>query len=157
MKKMCIPGFVRWKWIKASSRDNARTPVQWDAGENAGFSGARPWLGINSNYRHINFASQKNDSASILNFYKSLIALRQKTRCLIYGEFIPCYADKRLMVYQRRLDNEVYTVALNFSSAKVKLPKKAAGLLSGALLVSGADRTVLAGELYPWEGALLKG
>jgi oligo-1,6-glucosidase len=157
MKKMCIPGFVRWKWIKASSRDNARTPVQWDAGENAGFSGGRPWLGINSNYRHINFASQKNDPASVLSFYKALIALRQKTRCLIYGEFIPCYADKRLMVYQRKLDNETYTIALNFSSKKIKLPKKVTGFLSGELLVSGADRTALAGELYPWEGALLKG
>jgi oligo-1,6-glucosidase len=54
MKKMHIPGFLRWKWIKASSRDNARTPMQWDGGENAGFSKVKPWLGINANYKYIN-------------------------------------------------------------------------------------------------------
>jgi len=156
MKKLCIPGSLRWKWIKASSRDNARTPVQWDSGENAGFSTARPWLGINSNYRHINFAAQKNDPASVLNFYKALIALRQKNRCLVYGEFIPCYADKRVIVYQRALDDEVYTVALNFSGAKAKLPKKVAGLLAGELIVSNAERGDFAGELEPWEGVVVK-
>ncbi|MCL2214372.1 MAG: alpha-glucosidase [Treponema sp.] len=59
MKKFLIPAFLRWKWIKASSRDNARTPMQWDDGDNAGFSKGKPWLGVNRNYKYINRALQK--------------------------------------------------------------------------------------------------
>ena len=155
MKKMHIPGFLRWKWIKASSRDNARTPMQWSSGENAGFSRVKPWLGINGNYRYINYDSQKDDPASVLNFYKTLISLRQKTVCLKHGEFLPLYADNRLMLYQRKLQNEIYTIALNFSSSKIKLPKKAAGFITGTQLVSSTGRMELAGTLLPWEGVLL--
>ena len=157
MKQMHIPGFLRWKWIKASSRDNARTPMQWDGGENAGFSRAKPWLGVNANYRYINYASQKDNPGSVLNFYKTLIALRQKTGCLKQGEFIPLYADNRLMCYRRKLGDEVYTIALNFSPREITLPKKAAGFLTGTPCISAAGRTALEGKLLPWEGILLKG
>jgi glycosidase len=130
--------------------------MQWSAGENAGFSKAKPWLGINANYRYINYEFQKNDPASILNFYKNLIALRQRTECLKSGEFAPLYADDRLMLYQRTLENEIYTIALNFSSRTIKLPQKTAGFLSGVPLISTADRTAVEGKLLPWEGVLGK-
>jgi oligo-1,6-glucosidase len=156
MQKLCIPGFLRWKWIKAGSRDNARTPVQWDDSENAGFSRVKPWLKVNSNYRYINYASQKNDPDSVLSFYKALAALRQKNECLKYGEFIPLFADTRLMVYQRKLGTEAYTAAFNFSSRKAKLPKRAAGLVSGTPVISNAGRTAPDGMLLPWEGVLVK-
>ena len=156
MKKMHIPGFLRWKWIKASSRDNARTPMQWDGGENAGFSAAKPWLGINRNYRCINHASQKNDPASILNFYKKLIALRQKSECLKSGEFVPVCAGKRLMVYRRKLGDETYTIALNFSCRKAVLPKDTAVFFNTPPLASNTGRTDLEGFLLPWEGVLIK-
>ncbi|MCL2764768.1 MAG: alpha-glucosidase [Treponema sp.] len=161
MKKFHIPKFLRWKWIKASSRDNARTPVQWDDSENAGFSRVKPWLGINGNYRQINYASQKNDPQSVLNFYKKLIALRRENKCLIYGEFLPVYADTRLMIYQRRLPagegfkEEAYTVALNFSYRTVKAPKKFAHLFSGAQAAS-ASGVQWNGSLLPWDGVLVK-
>jgi len=157
MKKLRIPGFLRWKWLKASSRDNARTPVQWDASENAGFSGARPWLGVNGNYRHINYAAQKDDPDSVLNFYKNIISLRKSTECLVHGEFAPLYADNRVMIYRRELGDESYTVALNFSFRDVKLPKRAAGFLGGAVVVSTSGRRETEGRLPPWEGVLLKG
>jgi oligo-1,6-glucosidase len=156
MKKLCIPGFLRWKWIKAGSRDNARTPVQWDNSENAGFSKKKPWLKVNANYRHINYASQKNDPDSVLSFYKALIALRQKNECLKSGEFIPLYADTHLMAYRRTLGDEAYTVALNFSYCKKKLPKKAAGFLAGTPVISNTGRAALDGTLLPWEGVLIK-
>ncbi|MDR0496960.1 MAG: alpha-glucosidase [Treponema sp.] len=164
MKKMHIPGFLRWKWIRASSRDNARTPMQWTAGDNAGFSKAKPWLGINANYRFINYESQKNNPDSILNFYKRLIALRQRNDCLKYGKFLPIYADNRLMVYQRKLrrklqdreEDEVYTVALNFSSRKIKLPKEVQGFLTGKLIISTSGQTKLYRGLMPWEGVLVR-
>ncbi len=156
MKKMCIPNFLRWRWIKASSRDNARTPMQWDDSNNAGFTKAKPWLGINSNYKHINYASQKKNPASVLNFYKSLIALRKKTECLTFGIFLPLYADRRLMIYRRELNGETYTIALNFSSKEIKLNKKIAAFLSGTILVSAAERITIDGKILPWEGILLK-
>jgi len=155
MKKMHIPGFLRWKWIKVSSRDNARTPMQWDDGGNSGFSKTKPWLGINSNYKYINYAAQKNDPASVLNFYKTLIALRQKSECLKSGEFLPLYAGNRLMIYQRKLEDEIYTIALNFSSKKVKLPETAVKALNGTLVICNTDRTSPIEDLLPWEGVLI--
>jgi oligo-1,6-glucosidase len=156
MKKLCIPGFLRWEWIKASSRDNARTPMQWDESENAGFSKAKPWLGVNRNYRYINYASQKDDPDSVLNFYKILIALRKNSECLVYGEFIPIYADNRLLIYQRRLNEENYTVALNFSSQKVRLPKKFAALFSEKPVISTWTDLNMDNCLNPWEGILFR-
>jgi len=156
MKKLRIPGFLRWNWIKESSRDNARTPMQWDNTENAGFSKAKPWLGVNGNYRYINYASQKKEPTSVLNFYKTLIALRQETECLKSGEFAPLYADDSLMLYQRKLGGEVYTIALNFSPKKIKLPKKAAAHMTGSLIISNTDRGELDGAILPWEGLLVK-
>jgi len=162
MKKMHIPKFLRWKWIKASSRDNARTPMQWSAAENAGFSKAKPWLPVNSNYKRINYESQKIDPDSVLNFYKYLIRLRNNSECLRSGDFIPVYADSRIMIYQRTLGTEIYTAAFNFSFKKIKLNKiklnkKFSALLAagnGGLFVSAAGRKSADNVLYPWEGIL---
>jgi glycosidase len=128
--------------------------MQWDGGKNAGFSQGKPWLGINANYKYINYESQKNNPSSVLNFYKALIALRQKSDCLKYGGFVPLFADGCLMFYQRKLGNEAYAVALNFSSRKNKLPKKIA--LQGTFIISSAGQTELNGCLLPWEGVLIR-
>ena len=155
MIKFGIPKSLRWKWIKASSRDNNRTPVQWDDSENAGFTKGKPWLGINSNYKKINYASQKNDPDSVLSFYKKLIALRKESSCLVYGEFIPVYADNRIMIYQRKFDSaEVYTIVLNFSSRCVKIPKRFSD--SSRELVLSASGAPFEGCLLPWDGVLFK-
>jgi oligo-1,6-glucosidase len=164
MKKLRIPGPLRWKWIRASSRDNARTPMQWSSGENAGFTGGRPWLGINGNYKQINYESQKNDPASILNFYKTLIRLRLKSPCLMEGEFIPLYGRNRpfgrggVIIYRRELGGEAYTTALNFSGRAARLPGKTAAALntSGRVILSNTGRTEAGKKLLPWEGILLK-
>ena len=130
--------------------------MQWDESENAGFSKAKPWLGVNRNYRYINCASQKDDPDSVLNFYKTLIALRKNTECLVYGEFIPVFADDRLLIYQRKLNEEKYTVALNFSSHKIKLPKKFAAIFSGTPVISTWADINAGGCLNPWEGILFR-
>ena len=155
MKKMCIPASLRWNWIKASSRDNARTPVQWDDSEYADFSKSKPWLGVNSNYKYINYDSQKKDNDSILNFYKKLIALRKNNKCLVYGEFFPVYASASIMIYQRKFENETYTTAINFSFKTVKPPKKYAELFNGTCVVSASGKK-WEGSLLPWEGTLIK-
>jgi glycosidase len=128
--------------------------MQWNAGENAGFSQGKPWLGINANYKYINYTAQKNDPNSILTFYKTLIHLRKKSECLKYGEFIPHYADRRVIVYQRKLNDEIYMVALNFSSWKIRLPNKAA--IPGTVLISNTGRKFFDRVLLPWEGVLLE-
>jgi oligo-1,6-glucosidase len=156
MKKMHLPAFLRWKWIKESSRDNARTPMQWENGNNAGFSKVKPWLGINSNYMQINYASQKNDPNSVLNFYKTLIALRQKSDCLKNGSFEPIHAGKSLMLYKRCLEPETYIIALNFSSRKERVPKKFNSFFIERPLISNTNRISFNGTLLPWEGVLLR-
>jgi oligo-1,6-glucosidase len=156
MKKMCIPSFLRWNWIKASSRDNARTPMQWSDESNAGFSKAKPWLAINSNYRNINYASQKNNATSVLSFYKSLIALRKKSDCLKFGEFIPLYADKHLMLYRRTSNDRSYTVLLNFSSKEIKLSEKARTHLIGTPIISNTGNLNVDEKILPWEGILFE-
>jgi glycosidase len=128
--------------------------VQWAESENAGFSRGKPWLGINCNYRYINYASQRNDPDSVLNFYKNIIILRKNNECLIYGEFLPLYADNRLMIYQRKFGNESYIIALNFSSHRVKISKMIKCFLHGTVCVSSSGRTALDGYLLPWEGVL---
>jgi len=155
MKKFCIPKRLRWKWIKASSRDNARTPMQWNGNDNAGFSSAKPWLGVNKNYKYINYASQKKDQDSVLNFYKKLIALRKENKCLVYGEFIPIYADTRIMIYQRKSENKIYTAALNFSFKKVNIPKTFERFFNGNIIISVSGEKS-EGCLLPWEGVLIE-
>ncbi|MCL2802206.1 MAG: alpha-glucosidase [Treponema sp.] len=168
MKKLFIPKPLRWKWIRESSRDNGRTPVQWDSSENAGFTKGKPWLGVNKNYKYINYASQKDDVNSVLNFYKKLIALRKKSKCLVYGEFIPVHADDRIMIYQRKLvhesltkdrsDNEVFTIALNFSYKTVKLPKKHLHLFKAGAnktQIASASGEIIRDRLLPWDAILL--
>jgi glycosidase len=158
MKKLHILRHLRWKWIRASSRDNARTPMQWSGEKNAGFTGGIPWLGINGNYRHINYESQKKDPASILNFYKNLVRLRLQSPCLMEGEFRPLYADSRIMIYSRELGNEVYTAALNFSGREIRLGPVPAALIAaaGPVAVSNTGRTEADKKLLPWEGLLFK-
>jgi oligo-1,6-glucosidase len=158
MKKFHIPGWLRWKWIKASSRDNARTPMQWSGGRNAGFTGGRPWLGINANYTRINYEAQKKAPASILNFYKTLIRLRLQSPCLMEGAFIPLYGDRRVMIYSRELGGETYTAVLNFSGREITLGSVPAAVIkaAGRVAVSNTGRTEADRRLLPWEGLLFK-
>ena len=110
--------------IHLSSRDSARTPVQWDDSENAGFSKVRPWFYVNPNYKKINVAKQEKDPDSILNFYRKCLALRKGSDTLIYGsynEFFP--KDPNIYMYERSLGNEAYLIICSFSRLPVK-PKK---------------------------------
>jgi glycosidase len=132
--------------------------MQWSAGRNAGFTGGCPWLGINGNYKQINYESQKNDPASILNFYKMLIRLRLQSPCLMEGSFRPLYGDSRIMIYSRELGNETYTAALNFSGREIRLGSVPAALIkaAGRVAVSNTGRTEADKRLLPWEGLLFK-
>jgi oligo-1,6-glucosidase len=160
MKKFHIPAWLRWKWIKVSSRDNARTPLQWSSGVNAGFTTGRPWLGLNSNYTKINYEAQKNDPDSVLAFYKKLIQVRLSSECLRAGVFMPLFAKGSIMAYRRELRDsggklkEAFCVMLNFSAKAVTIPKSAAEL-KGRVVLSSTGKTIFDRRLQAWEGVLL--
>lgn len=107
------------------SRDNARTPVQWSDKENAGFTTGLPWLKINSNYKTINVECQENDSDSVLNYYRKLVAVRKSSKykeVFTYGRFIPVYeSTDTIMAYYREDENQRILVAANFGKETVEL------------------------------------
>lgn len=113
--------------ISRYSRDNARTPVQWNDSANAGFTSGNPWLPLNPNYKEINVASQENDPNSLLSFYKELIALRKNPEykeTVVYGEMIPYLEEQHnLMSYYRKGDKTLLVLG-NFQKEPqtVKLP-----------------------------------
>jgi len=114
-----VPARVRWRLIRESSRDNARTPVQWDSTPTAGFTSGTSWLKTNANATWLNYANQVNDPRSVLNFYRRMIQLRAGSQTLSEGGFEPVYADKHVMAYRRTpvegSSDPAYTVWLNFS------------------------------------------
>lgn len=113
--------------VSRYSRDNARTPVQWDNSANAGFSKEKPWLPVNPNYKRINVASQIQDPESLLSYYKKLTALRKNPvykETLVYGDFVPYMEDRHnLMAYYRKGDKTLLVLG-NFQKAPqtIKLP-----------------------------------
>jgi oligo-1,6-glucosidase len=123
------------------SRDNARTPFQWDDSENAGFTTGKPWLGVNQNYRTINLAEQRNRPDSVWNFYRQLIELRRNpeyAEAVVYGEMVPYLAEqKNLMAYFRKGEDKTLLVLGNWQAEpqKVALP----GTVKQVLLNNGAD------------------
>ena len=108
------------------SRDNARTPMQWNTQENAGFTAGTPWLKVNDNYKEINMADQDQDPDSILNYYRRLIALRKSPtykEVFTYGKFLPAYQDTEdVMAYYRKDKHTRILVAANFGKESVELP-----------------------------------
>ena len=119
-----------FKIVKHYSRDNSRTPFQWDTSENAGFTTGKPWLMVNPDYKRINVASQINDPNSVLSYYKKLTALRKNpeyAETVVYGKTVPYLPEvERLMAFKRVGDNQTLLVLGNFSTKPqtVKLPSK---------------------------------
>ena len=149
MKKLLIPKWLRWRWIKTASRDNARTPMQWSCEPGAGFTTGNPWLGINGNYTKINYAEQQSREDSVLSYYKRMIELRASSKILIYGDFEPAFAEGNVIAYNRTLGDAQYTTILNFSK------KKAKAAFEGDVAISNYDRDNYDGELKPWEAVVL--
>lgn len=104
------------------SRDNARTPMQWSSEPEAGFTTGKPWFVVNPNYKEINVAAQENDEASVLNYYKELIALRKTPEyedAFVYGEFEPAYQEyENILAYYRRGDSNTILVISNWGSGE---------------------------------------
>ena len=125
--KAGLSGKEAMKVCSRMSRDNARTPVQWTGGENAGFTTGTPWLKVNSDYKEINVESQEKDEASVLNYYRRLIALRKSEEykeVFTYGEFEPAFENTdTIMAYYRVMGDKRILTAANFGreTAEVNL------------------------------------
>ncbi|MFE3869897.1 alpha-glucosidase [Flavobacterium sp. ZS1P70] len=98
------------------ARDNGRTPFQWDATKNAGFSKAAPWLNVNKNYKTLNEAAQEKDPNSVLNYFRKMVKLRKNNPVLVYGKYTLLDKDNpNVYAYARELDGKKFIVLLNFS------------------------------------------
>lgn len=144
------------KAVHIAGRDNARTPMQWDASPQGGFSSnAQTWLGLNPNYKAINAAQVLADPDSIFYFYQNMLRIRKAHPTLIYGDYEEVAPeDDRLFAYYRWEGEERYFISLNFSGSA----------LSGFVAPEGGEWTCLIGnggaagepreELGPWEGRI---
>ena len=150
LRRCHVPRSICWKIIAASSRDNARTPMQWNASVNAGFTSGTPWLGVNQNYRRINESDQRLDPNSIRNFYRKMIDVRAKSDTLKYGTFQALSATNRLFAYEREYNGERLTILCSFSKKRRKVP------YAGSILIASSGRTVFDGVLSPYEAVILK-
>ena len=109
------------KMVNESSRDNARTPVQWDSGRNAGFSEAEPWFPVNPNYREINVAAQNDDPDSLLNFYRRLVRFKLEEPVAIYGDYREiCPDSDKIYAYLREFEGKKLLVVCSFTSETVR-------------------------------------
>ena len=141
--------------IQKQSRDNARTPMQWDNKKNAGFSKAKPWIKVNDNYKKINVKNQEKDLDSILNYYKLLIKLRKENSTLVYGKYEdldPMHT--KIFSYQRWDENDVFIIHLNFSNCSVKINSNE--IKDYKLVISNYTFAKKSYNLNPWEARIYK-
>jgi oligo-1,6-glucosidase len=146
-----------WPCIVAKSRDNARTPVQWDDTENAGFTTGTPWLAVNPNYLEINAKAETQDPDSVFHYYRKLIALRKENPIMVYGKYELLMEDSQeLYVYTRTLDQEKLLVVCSFTDQEttVEIPEEFVGcpcMISN----TGADYSGSEILLKPYEAFVL--
>ena len=127
------------KKLNFNSRENGRTPMQWDSTENAGFSSGTPWKKVNENYLEINVEAQDKDPNSILNHFRKMVQLRKDNPVLVYGDYqILEAAHPEIYAYTRTLKDKQLLVLLNFSDIKstIVLPQAVA---VGKLLINNYD------------------
>jgi len=149
--------------VSRISRDNARTPMQWDASSNGGFtSAAKAWLAVNPNYTTINAAAELADPDSIYHYTQRAIALRHAHKAFVYGDYLDLDpANPQVFAYTRTLGAERFLVVLNFGKAGIAytLPT---GIKAGELVLSNlagippAESHTAALNLKPWEARVYR-
>jgi len=130
---------IRLKKMWRSSRDSARTPVQWDDSENAGFTTGTPWFYVNENYKEINVKAEEQNPNSLLNFYKKAIALRKSLHAVrngIYKEHF--HLNKNLYTFTLTSDKQKILVVCSFTEKKVKMKVPSSFDIKNAKLILGS-------------------
>lgn len=149
------------KYVWRISRDNSRTPMQWNNLEYAGFSDKKPWIGINENYLEINVEKELMDENSILNFYKKMIELKKSKEALIYGKYeLILEEHEKIYSYMRSYGEEKYLIICNLSNDIVKYSYEDVKLDFDNILISNysIDRHSVTSsfDLNPWECRLYR-
>jgi oligo-1,6-glucosidase len=143
------------KEIAFSSRDNGRTPMQWDASVHAGFTSGTPWIGLDPDHVTVNVAAQEPDPNSCLNYFRRLTKLRKENPVLVYGKYTLLDKDNPdVYAYTREWKGEKWLVVLNFSARTVALPVSVAG---GKVMIDNYPAPGKAGELRPYEAVVYGG
>lgn len=150
LEKYHVPKKLRFKMIKAKSRDNARTPMLWTDGIYGGFSDAAPWLVVNHNRRIINVAAQIGKPDSVLTYYRKLIAVRNASETLKHGNFKELYRKGGVYAYERSVENETLRVVINLTG-KVKTTP-----ITGKNLISNYNKENTENKLLPYEAAVIR-
>ncbi|MEA4840412.1 MAG: alpha-glucosidase [Bacteroidales bacterium] len=123
------------KWGNDHNRDKSRSPMQWDNSENAGFTSGKPWIKVHENASKVNVKLCGQQQNSMLNTYKTLIALRNKEKVLQYGKYKDLECNKDMILFTRSYEKENITVMVNFGKKRtVKLPKGAKVLMGNTPL-----------------------
>lgn len=145
------------KSINTKGRDNARTPIQWDETEHAGFTTGTPWLGVNPNYKSINVKDALADKNSLFYTYKKLIQLRKDNPIMIWGDFKLLDTPNEIFAFEREYQDETWLIVNNFSNNKHKL--QLADVNVGETIIQNYDHRITDVsdlELNPWESFAVK-
>lgn len=143
--------------IHTKGRDNARTPMQWNASTNAGFTEGEPWLGVNPNYKDINVEQALADPDSIFYYYQRLIALRKKNPVMVYGEYKLLLPDhENIYAYTRTLDQEKWLVLLNFNETPQSLDLPELTTTSEMIIGNYPDEVPAQEPLRPYEARVYR-
>jgi len=144
-------------YLKEVSRDNARTPMQWNSGPNAGFTTGVPWIGLNPNYVEVNAEKERKDPDSVFNYYRKLISLRHKYDVIVEGDFdLLLPEDKNIFAYTRTLGEDKLIVLCNFSNSIVDVPDEVRKLLKGKEVIIGNYKEAGREYLKPYEAVVYR-
>ena len=142
----------RWNLIRKTSRDNARTPMQWTGGEGAGFTTGTPWLQINKNHTAVNVETDMASEDSVHAFYKRLIAFRKATDVLRFGNFSERFAKGSVYVFMREYEGKRLAACFNFSRKPCPIPTVFDGSVA---LCNYPGDTAADAPLRAWEYRLI--
>ncbi|MBN7815547.1 glycoside hydrolase family 13 protein [Algoriphagus pacificus] len=145
--------------LNYSSRENGRTPMQWDDSENAGFTTGTPWKRVNENYLEINVAAQEKDPNSILNHFRKMAQVRNENPVLVYGNYELLQKDHpTVYAFTRTLEEEKMLVLLNFSEENSSITLDEIGDLDQIVINNYPDLDTSEGSitLLPYQAAIVK-
>lgn len=151
-------GFSKEKaleFVHFFSRDNARTPMQWNSSENAGFTAGKPWLPIHDDYKICNAATEDADKNSVLNYFRKLNAFRANSEILLFGDYEELLRDdENIFAFARAVENKKIYVLANFTLNEVTFPTE---ILGQSKFVFGNCEAHEKGKLQPLEAVIYEG
>lgn len=141
--------------IYAKGRDNARTPMQWDTSDNAGFTQGEPWIKVNPNYKRIHAEDSLNNPESIFHYYRKLIQLRKDHEVIVYGDYELIFPENPdVFAYTRTLNGSTILVVCNFQVYTTELPLQEQLTGSNQLLISNYTGELSESKLRPYEARM---